>query len=257
MTHPWIIDNDCVKYYPDPTLQLGVMAQTRTFGICTVTLTLEIWPCVKFMTYLWVIDNNCVTYYPAPTRQWRVITRTRILGMCAMWPWHLRYVQPRSWHTLGSWTTNAGMSNIQIQDCCEKLWPGHGFWVCVHCDLDLTLEIWPWVKLMTHPWFMENNCVKYYPDPTLQLGVMVQTWISGYVCTVTLTLEIWPWVKVMTHPWFMGNNCLKYYPDPTLAARSYGLGTDFWVCVHCDLDLEDVTLGQGHETSLGHWQQLY
>ena len=19
----------------------------------------------------------------------------------------------------------------------EKLWPGHGFWVCVHCDLDL------------------------------------------------------------------------------------------------------------------------
>ena len=30
----------------------------------------------------------------------------------------------------------------------------------------------------------------------------------------------------------------------------------FLVCVHCDLDLGDMTLGQGHGTPLGHGQQL-
>ena len=28
----------------------------------------------------------------------------------------------------------------------------------------------------------------------------------------------------------------------------------FGVCVHCDLDIRDMTLGQGHRTSLGHEQ---
>ena len=32
--------------------------------------------------------------------------------------------------------------------------------------------------------------------------------------------------------------------------------TRFWVCVHYDLDLGDMTLGQGHDTPLGHGQQL-
>ena len=32
--------------------------------------------------------------------------------------------------------------------------------------------------------------------------------------------------------------------------------TWFWVCVHCDLGLSDMTLGQGHDTPLGHGQQL-
>ena len=30
----------------------------------------------------------------------------------------------------------------------------------------------------------------------------------------------------------------------------------FWVCAHCDLDLLDMTLGQGYDTPLGHGQQL-
>ena len=33
-------------------------------------------------------------------------------------------------------------------------------------------------------------------------------------------------------------------------------GHGFWVCVHCDIDLGDMTLGQGHDTHLGHGQQL-
>ena len=35
----------------------------------------------------------------------------------------------------------------------------------------------------------------------------------------------------------------------------YGPDTDFR-CVHCNLDLGDKTLGQGHDTSLNHGQQL-
>ena len=30
----------------------------------------------------------------------------------------------------------------------------------------------------------------------------------------------------------------------------------FSVCVYCDLDLGDMTLAQGHDTPLGHGQQL-
>ena len=39
-----------------------------------------------------------------------------------------------------------------------------------------------------------------------------------------------------------------------LAVRSYGPGHGFWVYRHCDLDLGDMTLGQGHDTPLGHGQ---
>ena len=160
------------------------------------------------------------------------------LGMCAMWPWPRRYgLGSRSWHTLGSWSTIV-WNIIQIQLGNEELWSWNGFWVCVHCDLDLgdmtlgqgydtpfidnkcvsrsnlvvrsygqdtdfqyvctmtlTFEIWPWVKVMTHPLVIDNKCVKY-PDQTCQWGVNVPDTDFQYMCTVTLTLEIWPWVKV-------------------------------------------------------------
>ena len=105
--------------------------------VFTVSLTLEIWPWVKFMTHPWVMDNDCVKYYPDPTWQRGVMARTRILGMCSLCPWPWRYdLGSRSWHTLGSWTTIV-LNIIQIQHGSEDLWPGHGFWVCFHCNLDL------------------------------------------------------------------------------------------------------------------------
>ena len=118
----------------------------------------------------------------------------------------------RSWHTLGSWTTIV-WNIIQIQLGSEELWPGHGFPVCVHCDLDLgdmTLGQGHDTPLGHGQQLCEilsrsNLAVRSYgPDTDFQ-----------YVCTVTLTLEIWPWVKVMTHPWVMDNNCVKLYPDRT------------------------------------------
>ena len=42
----------------------------------------------------------------------------------------------RSWHILESWTTTV-WNIIQIQYGSEELWPGHGFWVCAYCDLDI------------------------------------------------------------------------------------------------------------------------
>ena len=103
MTHPWVMDNNCVKYYLDPAWQWGVMVRTWILGMCTVTLNLGIWPWVKIMTHLWVMDNNCVKYYPDSTVQWGVIAQTPILGMSALWPWPWRYdLVSRSWHTLES-----------------------------------------------------------------------------------------------------------------------------------------------------------
>ena len=53
------------------------------------------------------------------------------------------------------------MSNIiQMQLGSEELWPGQGFSVNVHCDLELRDTL--------HPRVMDNNFVKYYPDPTWQ-----------------------------------------------------------------------------------------
>ena len=163
--------------------------------------------------------------------------------------------------------------------------------------MTLTWEVWPWAKIMTYPWVMDNQKLceilsssnfavrSYGPDTDF-----------GYECTVTLTLEIWPWIKVMTHPWVMDNNCVKYYQDPTwhrgVVSRTqifdicalwpwpwrYDIGSRSWhtlekwttivwniiqiqlssdellprhgfgVCVHCDLDFEYMTLGQGHDT---------
>ena len=188
------------------------MAQTHIFCyVCTLTLTLEAWPWVKVMTHPWVMDNNCVKYYLDPTWQWGVMARTQNLGMCALWPWPWRYdLGSRLWHTLGSWTTIV-WNIIQIQLGSEELWPRHGFWICVHCDLDLggmTLDQGYDTPLGHGQQLCEilsrsNMAVRSYgPDTDF-----------GYVCTVTLTLEIWPRVKVMTHPWVMDNNCVKYYPD--------------------------------------------
>ena len=93
--------------------------------VCTVTLTLEIWPWVKVMTHPWVMDNNCVEYYPDPTWQWGVMARTRISSKCALWPWPWRYdLVSRSWHTLGSWTTFV-WNYIQIGQESTKLWTGY------------------------------------------------------------------------------------------------------------------------------------
>ena len=79
---------------------------------------------------------------------------------------------------------------------------------------------------------------------------MAQTQISD-----SLTMELWPWVKVIVHQWVLGSNCVKYYQDPTLHWEV--MARTLLVYVHCDIDLEDMILYQGHDTPLGHGQYLW
>ena len=155
------------------------------FGyVCTVTLTLEVWPCVMAMTCPWIMDNNGVKYQD-PTWQYRVMANTSILGMCTLWPWPWRYdLAFRSWHTLVSWTTIV-WSNIKILHAKRSY--GLDTDLRYMCTVTLTLEIWPWIKVMTHPWVMDKHCVKYYPDPTWQWGVIARTRIWS-MCV----LRPWP-----------------------------------------------------------------
>ena len=46
----------------------------------------------------------------------------------------------------------------------------------------------------------------------------------------------------------------KNIAKSNLAMRSYGSDTDFGECVHCYLDLGDITVGQGYGTSFGDRQ---
>ena len=77
---------------------------------------------------------------------------------------------------------------IQIQLGSEKLWPGHGFPVYVHCDLDLGDITFGQGhdtpsghgQQLCEILSRSNFAVRSYgPDTDF-----------GYVCTVTLTLEI-------------------------------------------------------------------
>ena len=178
---------------------------------------------------------------------------TKISSMCALWPWPRRYDNgSRSWHTLGSWTTIV-WTIIQIKLGSEELWPGHGFPVYVHCDLDLgDMSICQGHdtplghgQQLCEILSRSNLAVRSYgPDTDFQ-----------YMCTVTLTLEIWASVKVMTHPWVM-DTIVWNIIQIQLGSEELWPRHGFPVCVHCDLDLRDMTLGQGHDTLLGHGQQL-
>ena len=112
----------------------------------------------------------------------------------------------------------------------------------------LTLEIWPWVKVKTHPLVTDNNCVKYYP--TWKWGVMPRTRIFS-MCA----LWLWPWGLHTLGSQTAIVRKFYLYLDPTLQ-RGVMARKQILVCVHCDLDLGDLTLGQGHETPFGNGQQL-
>ena len=123
MTHPWVMDNNCVKYYLDPTWQRGVMARTRILGMCAL------WPWPRrydlgsrswHILGSWTIhvceilsrSNLAVRSYD-PDFEW------------VLWPWPWRYdLGSRSWHTLRSWTTIV-CNIIQIGQVVMKLRPGH------------------------------------------------------------------------------------------------------------------------------------
>ena len=125
-------------------------------------------------------SNISVRTYDPDTDSWYV-------HLYALWPCPLRHdLGLRSWYILGSWTTIVFINIIQIKHCSKDWWPGHGFWLCVHCDLDLRLRVMTLTKVMTHPWTMDNNCVKYYQDPIWQWGIIARI-------RILVMCAQWPW----------------------------------------------------------------
>ena len=190
------------------------------------------------------MDNNCVKYHPHLRDPWKVMVWKKYFAMCKLWHWPWRYV-PESWSWSIAWYI------IKIQFGSDNLWPGHGFGYV--CTVTMNSEIWPWVKVMTYPSVIDNKCVKYYPDPTWQWGVMARTCISA-ICA------LWPWPRRYdngSRPWhFLGSwttiawNIIQIQ----LGSEELWPGHRFLVYVHCDLDLGDITLGQGHDPPLGNGQ---
>ena len=253
-THPSVIDNNRVKYYPDRTWQWEVMARTLILGCCAL------WP------WPWRYDLGSRSWHTLglwTTIVWNIIQIQ--LSSEVLWPGHGFPVYMHCDLDLGDMTLGQGhdtplghgqqLSEILSRSnlAVRSYGPDTDFQYV--CTVTLTLEIWPWVKVMTHPWVMDNNWVKYYPDPTWQWGVMARTRISS-MCA----LWPWPWrcdfgsrswhtlVSWTTIVWNyiqIGQGITKLWP-----------GHGFPVCVHCDLDLGDMTLGQGHDTPLGHGQLL-
>ena len=150
MTHPWVMDNNCVKYNPDPTWQWGVMAWTEIWGMSALwpwpwiyALGLRSWHTLgSWTTIVW----NIIQIQHSSEELW---PRHTIFGMCTLWPWPWRYDLrssiPRCEQTdkqtgwfLWSWTIVV-WNIIQIQHGSEKLWLGHWFLVCVHGDHDLSV----------------------------------------------------------------------------------------------------------------------
>ena len=60
------------------------------------------------------------------------------------------------------------LNSNQIKDDSKALLPDKdsSIFVMVHCDLDL--GICHRDMSMTHPWTMDKNYMKYYPDPSWQ-----------------------------------------------------------------------------------------
>ena len=74
-------------------------------------------------------SNKTVRSYGLDTDFQCVCTVTLTLTL-ETWPWVKVMTHPGI-------MDNNYVNIIQIQRGSEELWPGHGFWVSVHCDLDL------------------------------------------------------------------------------------------------------------------------
>ena len=179
------------------------------------------------------------------------MSQIRISGMCALWPWSWSY-------DLGSRhdpPLSHGQQSCEMLSRSNMAVKSYGLDMdfVYKCTVTLALEVWPWVKVMTHPWVMDNNCVKYYLDPTWQWGVMARTrnlgmcalwpWPWRYDLVSRIWHTLWPWTTIVWNIIQIQHGSEELWPV-------HG----FWVCGHCDLDLGDMTLGQGHDTSLGHGQ---
>ena len=98
------------------------MTRTRISVMCTVALTLEIWPSVKFMPYLWVKENNCLKYYLDTTWQQGVIFQASCTLTFEIWRHDTAFVHgQRFWEILPS--TARGLE-VMTRTRCKLIYMG-------------------------------------------------------------------------------------------------------------------------------------
>ena len=118
------------------------------------------------------MDNNCVKYHPHPSYPWKVKVWKQIFAMCksvtltlAIWLWVNVMIQLCEILWISNMAVRSYMARTQIFGICA-LWP----WAWRY---DIRSRSW------THPWVIDNKCVKYHPDPTWKWEVMARTQILG------------------------------------------------------------------------------
>ena len=95
---------------------------------------------------------------------------------------------------------------------------------------------------------LDNNCIinKYHLNQPYMWIVMARIWILA-MCAVTSNVKSWSY-NLGSRSWHWDNNCMKYQSYPTCSWNLWQ-GQWFWLYVHCDLDLGNMTLGQRHYTT--------
>ena len=113
----------------------------------------------RIMTKPIVLDSNCVNYHPNPRTQCYSLD----MAFCYMCTVNLILGQGHPW-VIDKIIIVWGI--IQILLISEKLYLDMN--VGFMCAVTLNIEIRPLAKVITHPWDMDNNCVKYYLYNTRQ-----------------------------------------------------------------------------------------
>ena len=102
------------------------------------------------------------------------------------------------------------------------------------------MAIWPWVKVMIHLCDIlsrSNMAVGSNSLDTVLDMCAVWHWPWRYVMESRSCHNLWSWTITV---W----NIIQIQ----LGSEELWLGHRFWVCVHCELGIRDMTLGQGHGT---------
>ena len=108
-----------------------------------------------------------------------------------------------------------------------------------------TFEIWPWGKVMAHPWVMENDCLKQHRCPTLHEGVLPR---QGLLLCAQCDLDLGD--KCGSRSWTI----IVWNIEIKLHSKELRSEQGLWLYVQCELD--NMTLVQGHDTPLDHGKQL-
>ena len=175
--------HDTIAWYTIK-IQLGSdnLLPGHGFGyVCTVTMTSEIWPCIKVMKHLGSRTTIVRNIIQIQIWQWGVMARTRILGMCALWPW-----SSEIWPWVMVMTHPSVIDNKCVQYYPDSIWQW-GVMAQTRISGICTLWPWPWrYDLGLRSWHTLGSWTTMVWSIIWQWGVVARTRISS-MCA------LWPW----------------------------------------------------------------